>query len=62
MLGVGGEGEDGIRENIKRGESNEMMGTMGGKSWEEGEQRKRERERGGYLLFFFILHIIAKVR
>ena len=47
VRGVGGigclgwGGEDGIRENIKRGESNEMMGTMIGKSWEEGEQRKR---------------------
>jgi hypothetical protein len=46
VLGVGG-GKDGIRENIKRGESNEMMGTMSGKSWEEGEQRKRYRCKRG---------------
>jgi hypothetical protein len=28
-------------------DSNEMMGTMSGKSWEEGEQRKRYRCKGG---------------
>ena len=47
VVGGGGRKEDGIRENIRRGESNEMMGTMSGKSWEEGEQRKRYRCKRG---------------